>query len=239
MGLKIMPVRKAIEALAEAGLVYTVNGRGTFVCQPGMRRGMVAVVAHDRGELPHRGERLEWFINAGIYQGICAALREKKREHELFYLNEHSANSGTWRRRLRTSNCRGCIVLGRLPDGELRDLRAAMGAHRIVSADFSDFPGVGNEIGVSARYGRRVTIADNEFSGPGQLAIDMGPGCDRSVISRNRIGNRVMRVIVNLFSLGMDARRAPEASLSATGAEIRRAGVHWYMVEAQEGVDAS
>jgi DNA-binding LacI/PurR family transcriptional regulator len=166
MGLKIMPVRKAVEALVDDGIVYTINGKGTFVCKQGVKQGVIAVVAHNRDQLPARGERLGWFINASIYQGICASLRERKREHKLFYLNEYSANGqAAWRSRFFDSNCRGCIVLGELPENEMHNLRVVMGAHRIVSTDFSDFPESRNEIKLRIETGLQVIL---------QKALDYG-----------------------------------------------------------------
>ncbi len=146
LGIKSQPVRQAIRLLAGQGLVHTINGRGVFVGPVRSERGPIMVLAPRPGPDCRTETRLGWFVNAEVQRGVSLGIMDARAGEIPGFMDDRHAGVAAVLRGFRSGNCRGLISFGGSHGKLLDALAAGIGAHRIVSAAYSEVPANCNEV---------------------------------------------------------------------------------------------
>lgn len=157
LGLKSQPVRKAVEALAREGLVYTVNGKGTYVAKPDRTRP-VFVLASSPASLWRDRDELGWFISMEIHDGLISALDKRGLRHTLCFRAEFEARPDALAQRVLDEDGLGVITLNSRTDGVLQRVLERLGPHRVVSVEYGGPSSHLNEVKVRFAPGLRALL---------------------------------------------------------------------------------
>ena len=157
LGLKSQPVRKAVEALAREGRVYTVNGKGTYVARPDRTRP-VFVLAQSPGALWRDRDELGWFISTELHEGLVAALEARGLRHALCFRSEFETRPDDLAQRVLDEEGLGLVTLSSRTDGLLRRVLERLGPHRVVSVEYGGPPSHLNEVKVRFAPGLRALL---------------------------------------------------------------------------------
>lgn len=153
MGLKPMPVRGAVQKLVAAGRLRTVNGVGVFVVPAGGVARRVMVLAQAPGSLESSGH----FTVVQLHEGLCQAMQSQGMTPIFCFRDQFPAGAAAIEERMQADRCDGVILLD-VPAALGFELALRLGAHRVLSADYSITPSFLNEVRMAVRPGMTALL---------------------------------------------------------------------------------
>jgi DNA-binding LacI/PurR family transcriptional regulator len=153
LNLTSQPVRQAIAILARENLVYTVNGRGTFVADENSKCSSLTVLVSEPRALSRGRDDPSWFLLPEIFSGISRAAERERISLTTCFSSDFSGGYDPLFRRMREERSLGLILVSVFGNALISACAEKIGLHRVVRAHPGDFPTFLNEVKLDYRPG--------------------------------------------------------------------------------------
>lgn len=151
LGFTTQPIRKAIEILVKEKQLYCKSGVGIFACDSSHLLKKIFILMPF--PLDHNKTPIMEFLIWKVYEGILHTCQELSWENEVIFYQNAKFDISKLLKKFKEDSYSGIVVMGDFPEQKLFQLAAKIGAWRIVSAQYADFPNHLNRIGLDIKPG--------------------------------------------------------------------------------------